>query len=462
MKKIFLFAVAIIMFSGIMAAQEPDLAVIAQARKVKADSLSIMLGKVYATQAAMNFSTPEDRTTLLLAFNEAMNLDQQDEQYQEGNAIASEFFKVAQDMKNRNGINMKRAAFAQAFMTRYNDTTVTVNMNEEARSINEDARRLINELTELNKDSLAALTQTQLIDIKNDSLSQNMGHFYGMQVQNKVKKQKFTEEQKTRLIEGFNNGINIDENNLPFVNGRSMGNEFLNMEKNIKKQLNLNLNKDLFRNAVVAVFSDPKVPTEEDFKAVNEEAQTYIKETQAFATENSAEALTQKGLGKKYIENQMEKDPQFIQSPSGLVYKILNPGNGKKFKETDKIKVMYKGTHVDGNTFDESKEPVSFAPNQVVPGFKEALLMMSPGAKMIAILPYNIAYGSRGAGQSIKPFETLVFEIETLGIDEGAAQAAQPAKDVNNTTTKATDAKKQPTKKSTKKSTGKKKTSKRK
>ena len=110
----------------------------------------------------------------------------------------------------------------------------------------------------------------------------------------------------------------------------------------------------------------------------------------------------------------------------------------------------------------ESKEPVSFAPNQVVPGFKEALLMMSPGAKMIAILPYNIAYGSRGAGQSIKPFETLVFEIETLGIDEGAAQAAQPAKDVNNTTTKATDAKKQPTKKSTKKSTGKKKTSKRK
>ena len=185
-----------------------------------------------------------------------------------------------------------------------------------------------------------------------------------------------------------------------------------------------------------------------------------MKETQTFAKENSPEALTQKGLGKKYIESQLEKDPQFIQAPSGLVYKMLNPGNGKKFNETDKIKVMYKGTHVDGTTFDESKEPISFAPNQVVPGFKEALLMMSPGAKMIAILPYNLAYGERGAGQSIKPFETLVFEIETLGIDD-SAPAAKPATQAATKAAAKTPAAKEEkaatgTQKSTKKAAGKK------
>ena len=89
---------------------------------------------------------------------------------------------------------------------------------------------------------------------------------------------------------------------------------------------------------------------------------------------------------------------------------------------------MYKGTHVDGKTFDESKEPIAFSPNQVVPGFREALLMMRPGAKMIAVLPQNLAYGARGAGQDIKPFETLVFEIETLGID-GEDIKAEPDKD---------------------------------
>jgi len=80
----------------------------------------------------------------------------------------------------------------------------------------------------------------------------------------------------------------------------------------------------------------------------------------------------------------------------------------------------------------------------VVPGFREALMMMRPGAKMIAVLPQELAYGARGAGQSIKPFETLVFEIETLGLDDAAASKDKPAKATTQTkqpqTTKATKA----------------------
>lgn len=418
MKKILFLALTMLATGLMLNAQDPDLAAISQMRKIKSDSLSTMLGKVYATKSAMNHTGAEARTALLMAFNEALNIDKQDESYREGNSLASEFFKVAEDMKNRNGIIMDRKAFAQAFMTRYNDTTATVSVNDEVRAINTEAKQLIDGLNALLKDSTAAITKADVIAIKSDSLSQNMGRFYGLQVQNSIKRRNLTDEQKARLFEGFNAGINIDESNLPLIDGRLLANDFLNMEKSIKKQLNLSLSKDLFKDAVIAVMSDPKVPTNEEFKAVDAQTQAYIRETQDFARENSAEALTQKGLGKKYIENLMEKDPAFIQAPSGLVYKIINPGNGNKFGENDKIRVMYKGTHVDGKTFDESKEPVTFAPNQVVPGFREALLMMSPGAKMTAVLPYEIAYGARGAGQSIKPFETLVFDIETLGLDE--------------------------------------------
>jgi len=473
MKKIFLIALAVTMLGGIVAAQEPDLAAIAQARKVKTDSLSLMLGKVYGAQAAMTHTTAEARKTILETFKSELNLDQQDEQYREGVSIAEQFYRNAEGINNRMGINMSRKIFAQTFLTRLNDTTSVKPINEEVRDINLEAKRLMEEIGELKKDSVAAINKAGLIDIKADSLSRNMGNFFGAQVQNLNKNKNLSEAQIARFIDGFNSTINIDESNKPLIDGKLLASDYKNFEQRINKQMSLNLNKDLFTAGVAELLNDPNVPTDENFKAIDSQAQNYLREVQTFAQENSPEALTQKGLGKKYIENQMEKDPKFIQSPSGMVYKILNPGNGKKFTENDKIKVMYKGTHVDGTTFDESKEPVSFAPKQVVPGFKEALLMMSPGAKMIAILPYNLAYGARGAGGNIKPFETLIFEIETLGIDDSTPAANPDDKTAKTatTTTKAKEAKATSTQKankttgkktSSKKTTGKKSSKKRK
>jgi FKBP-type peptidyl-prolyl cis-trans isomerase len=281
-----------------------------------------------------------------------------------------------------------------------------------------------------------------------------------MQLQHMANQKNLTEEQKARLIEGFNSTINVDENNKPLIDGRLLASEFGNIQQSIKKQMGLNINKDKFISSVLEVLNDPKVPTSEDFKAVDTEAQNYFRQTQAFAQENSPEALTNRTLGKKYIENIMEKDPGYIQTPSGLVYKMLEPGKGNKFEANDKIKVMYKGTHVDGKTFDESKEPITFAPSQVVPGFREALLMMRPGAKMIAVLPQDLAYGARGAGKDIKPYETLVFEIETLGLDTEAADAKPAAKPaVKNADVKAAEAKPADVKASTPADTTKKATS---
>lgn len=436
MKKIFLFVALAAFVSSFAIAQELDVAQIAKMRQVKADSMSMMLGKVYGTQAAMSHPTTEARHIYLKAFNEALNLDQQDEPYRDGVSLAEQFYRNAENVNKQLGINMSRKVFTKTFLAKYNDTTAIKNMNEEMRSINMEAKRLTEEVRALKKDSVAALAQASLISAKSDSLSMNMARFFGSQAQYMSKQKKFNEQQVARFLEGFNSTISIDESNKALIDGRLLASDFAGFERNIKKQMSLNLNKDAFVTAVTQTLNDPTVPTEADFKAIDTKTQAYVKETQAFAKENSPEALTQKGMGKKYIENQMEKDPKFIQSPSGLVYKILSPGNGKKFNETDKIKVMYKGTHVDGSTFDESKEPISFAPNQVVPGFKEALLMMSPGAKMIAILPYKLAYGERGAGQSIKPFETLVFEIETLGIDD-STPAAKPAQAATKAAAKA-------------------------
>ena len=443
MRKI-IFALLAVAFAMSLSAQEPDIDAIAKTRTIKADSLTAMMAKVYATQAAMNHPTAEARATLLKAFEETLNLDNQDDDFKEGNALANEFFKISQDMKKRSGIVMIRKAYAQALLERYSDTTVTMSNNDEARAINVEARRLIEELTALHKDSAAAIAQADLINIKSDSLSRNMGRFFGMQLQSLNKQKKRNPSQVARLFEGFNNAINIDETNKPLVDGRMLGNDFIGLQQNIKKQLGLSIKKEIFDNAVKEVLNDAKVPTLDDFNSLNTKTNAYFQETQTYAKENSPEALAQKGLGKKYIENLLATDPSYSKTQSGLVYKMIEQGSGKKFEANDKIKVMYKGTHVDGKTFDESKQPITFAPSQVVPGFREALLMMSPGAKMIAVLPQDLAYGARGAGKDIKPFETLVFEIETIGLDldekakeEGKASPAD---------TKQTAAKAQPAK----------------
>ena len=429
MKKIFFILAIAALSSSFAIAQEPDLAMIAKMREIKTDSLSIMLGKVYGTQAAMKHTTAEARQSYLKAFSEAINAEQQDENYTEGVNLAEQFYRNAEGVNNKLGITMNRNAFVQTFLEHFNDTTTVLNMNDEMRKINMGAKRLMEEIGALQKDSLAS--NADMIALKSDSLSCNLGRFYGTQVREVCKQKKLSEAQIARLLEGFNYGVGVDENNKPVVDGKNFANEFIGTKENAKRKLEVNYNKDLFVAAFADVLNDPAVPTEEQYKALESQFKSYAFGVESFARENSAEALTHRTMGKKYIENIMSKDPGYVQTPSGLVYKVLAPGSGKQFGVDDKIKVMYKGTHVDGTAFDESKEPIEFSPGQVVPGFREALLMMRPGAKMIAVLPQELAYGARGAGDVIKPYETLVFEIEAIGLaEEAPALEAAPAKSV--------------------------------
>lgn len=108
-----------------------------------------------------------------------------------------------------------------------------------------------------------------------------------------------------------------------------------------------------------------------------------------------------------------------VKLASGLQYEILKAGNGPKPKATDKVKCHYHGTLINGTVFDSSVqrgEPAIFPVGGVIQGWIEALQLMPVGSKWKLFIPSNLAYGARGAGNSIAPHSTLIFEVELLEI----------------------------------------------
>ena len=129
--------------------------------------------------------------------------------------------------------------------------------------------------------------------------------------------------------------------------------------------------------------------------------------------------LTTKLKTKKFLADNKTKEGVKT-TPSGLQYKVITEGKGEIPADTCKVKVNYKGTLIDGTEFDSSykrKEPATFRANQVIKGWTEALTMMPVGSKWELYIPQDLAYGAREAGQ-IKPFSTLIFEVELVGIEK--------------------------------------------
>ena len=124
--------------------------------------------------------------------------------------------------------------------------------------------------------------------------------------------------------------------------------------------------------------------------------------------------------GRQFLEENAKKEG-VITLPSGLQYKVLVKGEGQVPLSSDRVQVNYEGRLIDGTVFDASKnhgdKPAEFTPTQVIKGWTEALTMMPVGSKWQLYIPYELAYGDRDTGK-IKPFSTLIFDIELVGISE--------------------------------------------
>lgn len=126
-----------------------------------------------------------------------------------------------------------------------------------------------------------------------------------------------------------------------------------------------------------------------------------------------------KAQGEAFLDS-IAKTEGVVKTESGLCYKVITAGKGAIPTKTDKVKVNYRGTLIDGTEFDSSykrNEPMTFRADQVIAGWTEALTMMPVGSKWMLYIPQDLAYGSRDAG-TIKPFSTLIFEVELLDIEK--------------------------------------------
>lgn len=122
--------------------------------------------------------------------------------------------------------------------------------------------------------------------------------------------------------------------------------------------------------------------------------------------------------GKSFLAENAKR-PEVKTTASGLQYEVLTEGNGNTPKASDRVQVHYHGTLINGNVFDSSVnrgEPATFGVTQVIQGWVEALQLMPVGSKWKLYIPSELAYGAQGAGQSIAPHTTLVFEVELLAI----------------------------------------------
>ena len=177
------------------------------------------------------------------------------------------------------------------------------------------------------------------------------------------------------------------------------------------KNMNIeNFSIESFAKSIADVMSGAKteMTAVEAQKMLNE----YFQEKEAQDAKKNIEA------GKAYLKENGSREG-VVTTASGLQYEVLQEGTGKSPKATDKVRCHYEGRLTDGTVFDSSYqrgEPADFGLNQVIAGWTEGVQLMKEGAKYRFHIPYLLGYGERGAGASIPPYATLVFDVELIKV----------------------------------------------
>jgi FKBP-type peptidyl-prolyl cis-trans isomerase len=168
--------------------------------------------------------------------------------------------------------------------------------------------------------------------------------------------------------------------------------------------------KEVFAKAYHAALFENETLMTPDF------AQFYLNEYEKTLVEQ--ENNKRKEQQKAFFEAN-KKRATVVETASGLQYEVVKAGEGPFPALTDKVKVHYEGFLLDGTKFDSSIDrgkPIEFALNRVIKGWAEGVALMQPGAKYTLYIPYELGYGAQGAGNVVKPYSALIFEVELIEI----------------------------------------------
>ena len=172
-----------------------------------------------------------------------------------------------------------------------------------------------------------------------------------------------------------------------------------------------NLSQDDFGKAMNDVL------TNQTTSLTDQEAQKIVGDFLQKQQEEATREIREEG--ERFLAENAKKEGVVV-LPSGLQYTVLTEGTGAQPKATDRVKCHYEGTLTNGQVFDSSYrrgEPAVFPLNGVIAGWTEGVQLMKEGAKYRFFIPYNLAYGERGAGQAIPPYAALVFDVELISIE---------------------------------------------
>lgn len=221
-----------------------------------------------------------------------------------------------------------------------------------------------------------------------------------------------------QLINGISTAVNSDTTKMSYELGMQIGINMKNQFQSMSER-DLIMNKKIFMEALSASLKgDSTLLSRQKAEEVYQTFMKAFQEKQMKAEQeklaNTPEAKKNKADGEKFLAEKA-KEKGVKKTASGLLYKVNKEGKGEKPTATSNVKVNYKGTLIDGKEFDANKN-TSMNVAQVVPGFREALMMMTPGSSYTVYIPAELGYGVRQAG-SIPMNSVLVFDIDLLEVE---------------------------------------------
>ena len=266
--------------------------------------------------------------------------------------------------------------------------------------------------------SLSASAQSlPVLNNRIDSLNFALGLLQGSQIAEHTSFDG-TNEQFNAFMRGIESGMKVNPEHARLIGigteiGESLRTEV--QEGTLMGISSLSVNFDLIKQGLINGMRG----FERTMSA--EEAQIYLHTVmpQLHQAQQNAAGEENRLAGEAFLAENAAREGVVV-LPSGLQYRIITAGSGRRPTANEVVRVHYHGTFLDGTVFDSSidrDDPAIFGVTQVIPGWIEALQLMPVGSTWMIYVPYHLAYGRHGAGQLIPPFATLIFEVRLLGIE---------------------------------------------